>query len=169
MSCTSVFNKLLIFAWWNCVIISWLQQNLFHGGSRGNWVKNTKQATECSTGIFNAIRWMEMFSWYDLYRWWDLVVLFHPGKQLLITQVASYLITQETTQIQTDSVNSHCENLLGFLDFLPKDTIINSSQYCETLASRSKARGFKPGWGQWIFSGSNPEHKSSGRRTFQAR
>ena len=32
------------------------------------------------------------------------------------------------------------------------------------LASRSKVRGFKPGWGRWIFSGrKNPEHKSSGR------
>ena len=32
------------------------------------------------------------------------------------------------------------------------------------LASRSKVRMFKPGWGRWIFSGrKNPEHKSSGR------
>ena len=32
------------------------------------------------------------------------------------------------------------------------------------LASRSKVRGFKPGWGRWIFSGyKNLEHKSSGR------
>ena len=32
------------------------------------------------------------------------------------------------------------------------------------LASRSKVRGFKPGWGRWIFSGrKNSEHKSSGR------
>ena len=32
------------------------------------------------------------------------------------------------------------------------------------LASRSKVRGFKSGWGPWIFSGrKNPEHKSSGR------
>ena len=32
------------------------------------------------------------------------------------------------------------------------------------LVSRSKIRGFKSGWGRWIFSGrKNPEHKSSGR------
>ena len=32
------------------------------------------------------------------------------------------------------------------------------------LALRSKVRGFKSGWGRWIFSGrKNPEHKSSGR------
>ena len=32
------------------------------------------------------------------------------------------------------------------------------------LASGSKVRGFKPDWGQWIFSGrKNPEHKFSGR------
>ena len=32
------------------------------------------------------------------------------------------------------------------------------------LALRSKVRGFKHGWGRWIFSGrKNPEHKSSGR------
>ena len=32
------------------------------------------------------------------------------------------------------------------------------------LASRSKVRGFKHGWGWWIFSGRKiPEHKSSGR------
>ena len=32
------------------------------------------------------------------------------------------------------------------------------------LASRSKVRGFKPGWGRSIFSErKNPEHKSSGR------
>ena len=31
------------------------------------------------------------------------------------------------------------------------------------LASRSKVRWFKSGWGRWIFSGrKNPEHKSSG-------
>ena len=31
------------------------------------------------------------------------------------------------------------------------------------LTSRSKIRGFKPGWGWWIFSGyKNPEHKSPG-------
>ena len=30
--------------------------------------------------------------------------------------------------------------------------------------SRSKLRGFKPGWDRWIFSGrNNPEHKSSGK------
>ena len=34
----------------------------------------------------------------------------------------------------------------------------------KVLASRSKVRGFKPGWGRWIFSGrKNPKHKSSGR------
>ena len=32
------------------------------------------------------------------------------------------------------------------------------------LASRSKVRGFKSGWGRWIYSGrKNPEQKSSGR------
>ena len=32
------------------------------------------------------------------------------------------------------------------------------------LSSRTKVRGFKPGWGWWIFSGrKNPEHKSSMR------
>ena len=32
------------------------------------------------------------------------------------------------------------------------------------IASRSKVRGFKPGWDRWIFSGrKNPEYKSSGR------
>ena len=32
------------------------------------------------------------------------------------------------------------------------------------LASRSKVRGFKPGWGRWIFSRhNNSEYKSSGR------
>ena len=36
------------------------------------------------------------------------------------------------------------------------------------LASRCKVRGFKPGWGRWIFSGrkKNSEHKSS-RRDFK--
>ena len=31
------------------------------------------------------------------------------------------------------------------------------------LASRSKVRGFKPGWSRWILGHKYPEHKSSGR------
>ena len=64
-------------------------------------------------------------------------------------------------------------NIMEKLEYNQYETIIENHKIKllisrwyrgNVLVSRSKVRGFKPGWGRWIFSGrKSPEHKSSGR------
>ena len=71
------------------------------------------------------------------------------------------------TNLKPDRHSNRNESLMeSFLYFKSCKMIPSRPRWSRgnVLASRSKFRGFKHGWGRWVISGrKNPEYKSSGR------